>query len=133
MILRVGEPVTDQPSVLDCPEVMLAGVAAKLVILGALPTVTVAVAVTDPNVLVAVRLYVVVVDGDTLREVPVTVPMPWSMLKVGEPVTAHARTLDCAVAMFAGVAAKLVIVGALPTVTVAVAVTDPNEFVAVSL
>ena len=76
MMLRVGAPVTDHPSVLDCPAVMLAGVAAKLVIVGALPTVTVAVAVTVPKAFVAVSVYVVVVDGDMLREVPVTVPTP---------------------------------------------------------
>ena len=76
LMLRVSEPVTDQPSVLDCPEVMFVGVATKLVIYGTVPTVTVAVEVTVPKAFVAVKVYVVVVDGDMLREVPVTVPTP---------------------------------------------------------
>jgi hypothetical protein len=41
-----------------------------------LVTVTVACAVDEPPLLVAVRVYVVVCAGETLVEAPVTVPMP---------------------------------------------------------
>jgi hypothetical protein len=53
---RLGDPVTAQLSVLDCPAVTVAGVAAKLAMVGALPAVTVTEAVVDPKVLVAVRV-----------------------------------------------------------------------------
>ena len=47
---------------------------------GLAPTVTVAVAVTDPALFVAMRVYVVVAAGVTLTEVPVTEPTPGAML-----------------------------------------------------
>jgi hypothetical protein len=55
-MVRVGEPVVVQLSVLDCPAVMFAGVALRLAIVGGLPTVTVTVAVVEPERLVAVRV-----------------------------------------------------------------------------
>ena len=69
-------------------------------------------------------------EGLTFVDVPVTVPMPWLMLRVGEPVTDQVSVLDVPVAILAGVVSKLVMDGALPTVTVAVAVTVPKELVA---
>jgi hypothetical protein len=58
---------------------MVMGVAVKLLITGRLGevfTVTVAVAVLDPVVLVAVSVYVVVALGLTLWLVPLTVLIP---------------------------------------------------------
>jgi hypothetical protein len=56
-MVKVGEPVTAQLSVLACPGVTFAGVAVKLAMVGALPAVTETMtdAVTDPKVFVAVR------------------------------------------------------------------------------
>ena len=58
LMLSAVAPVTDQLSVLDCPGFTFAGVAVKLAMVGAIPgfTVTETVAVTDPNVFVAVRM-----------------------------------------------------------------------------
>ena len=56
LMTRFGDPVTAQPSVLDCPAVTVAGVAAKLAMVGALPAVTVTEAVVDPKMLVAVKV-----------------------------------------------------------------------------
>jgi len=67
----------------------------------------------------------VVTAGLTLFDVPVTAPTPELMLSVGEPVTAQLSVLDCPVAMLAGFAPKLVIVGRLPAVTVTEAVALP--------
>jgi hypothetical protein len=57
-MLSVGAPVTTQLNVLDWPAVTLAGVAVKLVMTGAPVTViiTVAIAVAEPNALVAVSV-----------------------------------------------------------------------------
>jgi hypothetical protein len=119
--------------VLDCPAVNVAGVALKLVMVGGLPTATVALAVAVPNEFVAVNVYAVVADGFTLAEVPVTAPTPELILRVGDPVTAQLSVLDRPAVNVAGVALKLVMVGGLPTVTVALAVACPAEFVAVSM
>src|ERR1039458_947476 len=54
--IRVGEPVTAQLSVVECPAVSFAGVAVKPVIVGRIPTITETVAVTDPKLLVAVKV-----------------------------------------------------------------------------
>jgi hypothetical protein len=57
LTLSPVEPVTAQLRTLACPRLTLAGVAAKLPMLGALPamTVTETAALTDPKVFVAVR------------------------------------------------------------------------------
>ena len=54
--IRVGEPVTAQLSVVECPAVSFAGVAVKPMIVGRLPTITETVVVTDPKPLVAVSV-----------------------------------------------------------------------------
>jgi hypothetical protein len=54
-MLRVGEPVTTQASVLDCPVSTFAGVAVKLAMVGGLPTPTATVAAVAPKALTAVR------------------------------------------------------------------------------
>jgi len=56
LMIRPGEPVTAQLSVLVCPAVTFAGLAVKLVMVGGLPAVTVTAAVADPKLLVAVRV-----------------------------------------------------------------------------
>jgi hypothetical protein len=56
LMLRVGEPVTTQASVLDWPVATCVGVAVKLVMVGGLPTATAAAAVMDPKAFVAVRV-----------------------------------------------------------------------------
>jgi len=131
LMISAGEPVTAQLSVLDCPAVTFAGVAVKLVMVGALPAITVTAAVADPKLLAAVRVYDVVADGVTLTDVPVTTPTPGLRVRPGEPVTAQLSVLDCPTITFAGVAVKLVMVGGLPAVTVTVAVADPKLLVAV--
>jgi hypothetical protein len=133
LIVRVGEPVTTQLSVLVWAPVILAGVAVKLVMVGgpAGVKVTVTAAVTEPNGLVAVRVYKVVVAGVTTTEVPVTAPTPALMLKVGAPVTTQFNVLDWPAVTLAGVAVKLVMLGAPPTVTVAIAETVPKALLAV--
>jgi hypothetical protein len=55
MIIPVA-PVTVQLSVLDWPAVTIAGALVKLVMVGALPTVTVTLAVMDPKEFVAERM-----------------------------------------------------------------------------
>jgi hypothetical protein len=50
--------------------------AAEMFTVGGTLTVIVAVDVTEPEALVAVKVYVVVVVGDTDRVVPVTAPIP---------------------------------------------------------
>jgi len=55
LMLRVGEPVTTQASVLDWPGATFAGVAVNLVIVGGLPTPTVTAAALAPKALRAVR------------------------------------------------------------------------------
>jgi hypothetical protein len=71
--------------------------------------------------------------GETTLDVPVTVPTPWSMDRLVAPLVLHLRVELAPVSMVAGVAVKLLIVGDPLTVTVTVAVTDPNELVAVSI
>jgi hypothetical protein len=54
--IRLGEPVTAQLSVVGNPTVSFAGVAVKPMIVGRIPTITETVAVTDPKLLVAVKV-----------------------------------------------------------------------------
>ena len=65
--------------------------------------------------------------------VPVTLPTPWSILRLMAPFTDQESVLICPDDVADGLAEKLVIDGRLPvTITVAVAVVLPPEFVAVS-
>jgi hypothetical protein len=74
-------------------------------------------------------------DGETNLEVPVTVPMPWSMDRLVAPLVLHLSVELPPGSMVAGLAVNFLILGAgvSLTVTVAVAVTDPKELVAVSV
>jgi hypothetical protein len=108
--------------------------AKKLPIAGGLAgaTVAVAVAATDPELLVAVRMYEVVAEGVTMTDVPLTAPTPGLTIRPGEPVTAQLSVVDCPAVTSAGDAAKLVMVGLLPaTVTVSETAIDPKVLVAV--
>ncbi len=81
--VRVGEPVTAQLNVTAWPAVTFDGVAVKLVMVGARPAATVTVAVVDPELLVAFRVYVCVVEGVTLTHVPLTAPTPGLTVTLG--------------------------------------------------
>ena len=102
-------------------------------------TVTVAVAVFEPAVLVAVRVYLVVDCGLAfvfpLAEVDVNVPGVIVMLVAPEVVQLNVLTPPCAIVE--GLAVNELIDGALVpvpvTVAVAVAVAEPAAFVAVSV
>ena len=73
------------------------------------------------------------VEGVTVTDVPVTAPTPGLTAMPGEPVTAQLSVLDCPSVTFAGVAAKPVMIGGLPTITVTAAVADPKLLVAVNV
>ena len=73
------------------------------------------------------------VRGLTVTLVPVTLPMPWSMLRLVAPLTDQERMVLCPGIILAGLAVKLAIVGRLPdTVTVVVAVVLPPALLAVN-
>ena len=77
-----------------------------------------------------------VAPGVTTLLVPETAPTPLSMLRFVAPLTAQLSVLLWPAVMVEGVAMKLEIVGGCGagfTVTVAVAVTLPTAFVAVSV
>jgi hypothetical protein len=94
LMIMPGEPVTAQLSVLACPRVTFAGVAVKPLMVGGLPTRIEVEAVTAPKLLVAVRMYDVVVIGVTLTQAPVTAPTPELTFTLVAPVTAQASVPD---------------------------------------
>jgi len=110
-------PETDQLSVLLEPAAMLAGLAVKELMAG-LPcagvTVTVSVEVTEPAVLLAVSVYVVVAAGLTLIEplAAVDVNVPGAIAMLVAPETDQLRVLLDPEAMPEGLAAKEPICGA---------------------
>ncbi len=71
--------------------------------------------------------------GVTVMEFPATVPTPWSILKLLAPITDHCRFVLIPGPTLVGLAANELMTGGFEegTVATAVAVTDPNEFVAV--
>jgi hypothetical protein len=75
-ILRLEAPAVAQLNVTLSPAVMVAAEAVKLEIVGAATTVTIAVEVAEPEALVAVNVYVVVVVGETVTLLPATAPTP---------------------------------------------------------
>jgi hypothetical protein len=93
--------------------------------------------VDEPDELVAVRVYVVVpaTAGVTVVEVPVTVPIPELTLREVAPVTAHVSVTGVPSVTAGADAVKLVIVGALESVTLMVSdfVTGPLALLAVSV
>jgi hypothetical protein len=100
-------------------------------------TVTFAVAVVEPALFFAVRVYVVVAVGFTLVEplADVDVNVPGVMAMLDAPLVAQLSVLLEPEVMLAGLAVNEAMVGLLDaaTVTIAVDVTEPAEFVAVSV
>ena len=129
-------PLVDQLSVLLEPQMMLAGLAVKELIVGA-STVTVCVDVVEPAASVAVSVYVVVAVGLTLVEPlgDVDVNVPGVMVILVAPLVDQLSVVLEPEMMLVGLAVKELIPGNLPgvTVTVCVDVTEPEELVAVSV
>lgn len=102
-----------------------------------LAILTVAVAVTEPDALDAVRVYVVVDAGLTLVEplADVEVKVPGVMVILVAPVVTQLNPLLEPELMLVGLAVNELMVGfdGVVTVTVAVAVVEPDGFVAVSV
>jgi hypothetical protein len=124
-IFIVVAPVTAHDNVTLSPEAIDDGLAVKAVITGrpAAVTVTTAVFVELPRLLLAVSVYVVVVVGDT-DLVPVfdIVPIAWSMDTDVAPLTVHDSVELLPDVMEAGLAVKLVISGGPDGLTVILAV-----------
>src|SRR5947209_2034915 len=95
--------------VADSPCMMFIGLAVHAVNVGwVCRTTTEVVAVSDPFALRAVRVYIVVVFGETLT-VPLdglTFPMLGVMLTVSAFSTFHASVEDCPASIVSGVAVK---------------------------
>jgi len=106
------------------PKVIVAGFATKLLIVGAGTTVSVAIwIIAVPAELVTVRVYVVVVAGFTVTPVPlVATKLPGVIRPVPLAKTAVRLEPLPPAAIVAGLAPKLLIVGAGTTVTVAICV-----------
>ncbi len=99
----------------------------------------VVVAVKDPTVFPAVRVYVVVAVGLTVTlGLVITSPIPLSILRLVAPFTDQVNVLLCPPLIVGGLAVKFVITGVGTTVTVARAMTValegpvPVAFVAMS-
>lgn len=141
MVIELA-PVTCQHSLVLVPGEMNGGLATKVTTCGIpIPaTVTVTGAVTDlPSALLAVRVYVVVADGDTVvLPFKVTGPTPL-MLTVVAPLVVQLKVDWPPCAMVSGLASNLricgvpVTTGTAVTVTVTFCVTVPFGPVAVSV
>src|SRR5438067_6230870 len=126
-LLTVHDSVDDTPTATD------AGLPLKLEITGAGMTVTVAVAVTVPPSPIAVKVYVVVTEGVTTVDVPVTEPTPLSMDSEVVLLTFQESVEELPIPIVAGLAPKLAIAGAgARIVTVVEDVAIPPPFVAMS-
>jgi hypothetical protein len=126
----------DHESVDDWPLLMLAGFAFSMAVgigVGAV-TVTVAVALLEPAELVAMSVYVVVEDGETLCDPLLATAVPFNVTVVAFTVF-HESIDDCPLWMLAGFAfIEAVGIGVVAdTVTLAVAVVEPAELVAISV
>src|SRR5438128_10996714 len=117
----------------DTPTATDAGLPLKLEIAGAGMTGAVVVSVTGPPSPVAVKVYVVVTEGVTTVEVPVTAPTPWSMVSEVALLTLQDSVEELPMPIVVGLAAKLAMAGAgARTVSVVEDVAIPPAFVAVS-
>jgi hypothetical protein len=117
---------------------MLVGYIEKRIITGGpldWATVTVVEAIVDPELFVAVRVYVVVTGGEIARAPDdVTVPIPLSMVTEVAPVTSQSSNENRPAVMLFGSALKFSISGGPiePSTEILVeAVTVPALFVAV--
>jgi hypothetical protein len=135
MLRLVVVPTTFQASMLLWPVLIVEGLAVKLAMVGGLTTVTVAWAenlVPVPSM--AVRVYAVVTGGVTTRLVlPVTSPIPGSMVICTAPVTSQLKVLLWPSAIGVGFTVKLLIFSGSTTVTVTVAVLLPAGLLALSV
>jgi hypothetical protein len=103
-------PETIHCRFVDCPELMVPLLAIKPFITGdpGWPTVSIAVAVAEPALLVAVRVYVVVEVGETVGVLfKEGEPTPLSMEIEVAPLIFHCRVADCPVVIVLGFAVKL--------------------------
>jgi hypothetical protein len=94
-------------------------------------TVTDTVEVTDPALLLATSVYVVVVVGETTRDPLAATAAPSSVIVVAFEV-AHESVDDWPLLMLVGFAFSVAVGIGVVTVTVAVAVVEPAELVATS-
>jgi hypothetical protein len=94
-------------------------------------TVTDTVEVTDPVLLLATSVYVVVVVGETTRDPLAATAAPSSVIVVAFEV-AHESVDDWPLLMLVGFAFSVAVGIGVVTVTVAVAVVEPAELVATS-
>ena len=125
-------PNADQESVLEPPAEITVGVAVK-VIVGATTIVTNAAAVDVPPGPVAVSVYAVVCDGETLIDpLAACTPMPLSIETDVEFVTTHVSVDEEPLTIEDGVEEKMML-GRLLTVTVAWLVSVPPGPFAVSV
>jgi hypothetical protein len=119
MVMPVTPPVT-QLRVLLAPALMLEGLAVNEVIVGFVPsdavTVTVAVLVTEPVLLVAVSVYAVVADGDAVVEplAATEVNPPGLIAMLVAPLVAQLRVVLAPALIPEGLAENSLIVGAVP-------------------
>ena len=92
--------------------VMVFGVEeAAVVMVGAWLTVTETEEVVEPPRLVAVKIYVVLVDGAVEVFEPVTVPIPWLIERLVAFETFHERIVELPILIEFGVAVKELMVG----------------------
>jgi hypothetical protein len=141
LIAMLVAPLETQLSVLFAPALILAGLAINDVIAGFAPgatTVTVVALVTEPALFVAVSVYAVVADGDTLVEplAATEVNPPGLIATLVAPLETQLSVLLAPALILAGLAINDVIAGFVPgatTVSVVALVTEPALFVAVSV
>jgi hypothetical protein len=130
-------PITSHVKVESSPELMEAGLALKVVMIGAFDEVTVSVAdaVELPALLEAVSTYLVVEPGDTFF-VPLddTVPISGSMETDVEPVTPQDTVAVCPVKILPGAILKLFMDGSIPVTAIVIDLrTEPNALPATSV
>jgi len=134
LMLTLVASVDDHVSIADWPRLMEVGETfADTVGTGGINTVTVAVDVADPALLVAVSVYVVVLVGVTDR-VPdgVTAPIPGVMLTEDALVVLQVSVDESPSVMDVGEAPRVAVGGGRLTETFADAVAEPALLVAVT-
>jgi hypothetical protein len=130
-------PITSHVKVESSPELMEAGLALKVVMIGAFDEVTVSVAdaVELPALLEAVSTYLVVEPGNTFF-VPLddTTPISGSMETDVEPATPQDTVAVCPVKILPGAILKLFMDGSIPVTAIVIDLrTEPNALPATSV
>jgi hypothetical protein len=125
----LADPVVVQLSVLTAPSAMVAGLAVKELIVGKLGsvTVTVADAVADPVLFVAVSVYVVVAVGLRATEpvAEVDAKLPGVMVTLVGPDVVQLSVVLAPAVIEAGLAVKDAMVGAGSCLTVGIGAVQP--------